>query len=143
MKRQLFRMVAVVGGALLLGVPATAHHSASLKYDPNKPITLQGTVTKVEWTNPHIYFYIDVADERGRVENWAVESGPPNWLYRRGWRRDSLNPGDVVTVEAFAAREPGLRHANSRSVVLADGRRLFSGSNDGLPERTGAQGGRR
>lgn len=143
MTRELLRLVAMVAGALLLGTPATAHHSASLKYDVNKVITLRGTITKVEWTNPHIYFYMDVADERGHVDNWAVEAGPPNWLYRRGWKKSSLNPGDVVTVEGFKAREPGLHHANSRNVTLADGRRLFSGSNDGLPEPTGAQGGKR
>lgn len=139
MKRELLRLVAMVGGALLFVAPATAHHSASLKYDPNNVITLRGTITKVEWTNPHIYFYMDVADERGRVENWAVEAGPPNWLYRRGWKKTSLNPGDVVIVEGFRARKPELHHANSRNVTLADGRRLFSGSNDGLPEGRGRQ----
>jgi hypothetical protein len=123
---------------LVVVAPLAAHHNANAKYDSTKPITLQGKVTKVEWMNPHIYFYIDAADPSGRTGNWAVEGATPNQLYRRGWRRDSLKTGDMVTVEGFMARQAGLRHVNARSVVLADGRKVFSGSNDGLPERAGA-----
>jgi len=128
-------MGVAVCGALFAAAPLVAHHNALAKYDPNKPLTLKGTVTKVEWMNPHIYFYIDAADPSGRTANWAVEGATPNQLYRRGWKRDSLKIGDMVTVDGFRARQPGLRHVNARSVVLADGRKVFSGSNDGLPDR--------
>ena len=110
-----------------------AHHNANAKYDPAKPITLKGKITKVEWMNPHIYFYIDAADPSGKTFNWAVEGATPNQLYRRGWRRDSLKIGDTVTVEGVMARQAGLHHINARTVVLPDGKKVFSGSNeDGL-----------
>ena len=112
---------------------ASAHHAASTKYDEKKPVTLKGAVTKVEWLNPHVYFYIDVKDSNGKVENWAVENAPPNVLYRRGWTKESLKIGDVVTVEGFLPHEEGLHHVNGRSATLADGRKIFSGSGDGLP----------
>jgi hypothetical protein len=132
--KRIFFSILVVGGMLLGTTAAIAHHNGNAKYDSKKPITLKGKVTKVEWMNPHIYFYIDAADQSGRSFNWAVEGATPNQLYRRGWRRDSLKIGDPVTVEGFMAREPGLHHVNARSVVLADGRRVFSGStDDGLP----------
>jgi hypothetical protein len=95
-------------------------------------VTLTGTVTKMEWMNPHIYFYLDVKGDGGRVANWAVEGSPPNTLYRAGWRKDSVKVGDVVTVEGFLARD-GSRLANMRSAVLADGRRVLSGQQDGAP----------
>ena len=112
-----------------------AHHAANTKYDENKPTTLKGTITKVEWMNPHIYFYIDVTDASGRKVNWAVEGAPPNVLYRRGWKKDALKVGDVVTVEGFLPRKDGVHDLNGRSVVLADGRRVFSGAADGLPDQ--------
>lgn len=140
MKRLVFGMFVLVGGLLLAGSPAMAHHNGNAKYDSNKPITLKGKITKVEWMNPHIYFYLDAADQGGKMANWAVEGATPNQLYRRGWRRDSLKIGDTVTVEGYMAREPGLHHVNGRSVVLADGRKVYSGSNDGLPDK-GAEGG--
>ena len=112
---------------------AWAHHAAAAKYDENKPITLKGTVTKLEWLNPHVYFYIDVKDSSGKTVNWAVETAPPNVLYRRGWTKESLKVGDIVTVEGYLPREDGLHHVNGRTATLADGRRIFSGSGDGLP----------
>jgi hypothetical protein len=118
----------VLGFGICLAAPLAAHHNANAKYDPNKPITLKGKVTKVEWMNPHIYFYMDAADQSGKVFNWAVEGATPNQLYRRGWKRDSLKVGDLVTVEAVMARQAGLHHVNGRSVVLPDGRKVFSGS---------------
>ena len=121
-------LLAAACGLLFLTAPLVAHHNANAKYDPNKPITLKGKVTKVEWMNPHIYFYIDAADRSGKTVNWAVEGATPNQLYRRGWKRDSLKVGDTVTVEAVMARQPGLHHVNGRSVVLPDGRKVFSGS---------------
>ena len=122
-----------VVGLVLAAQPAFAHHAGATKYDEKKPVTLKGTVTKVEWMNPHIYYYIDVKDSSGKVINWAVEGAPPNVLYRRGWKKDSLKVGDVVTVEGFLPRQAGLHDINGRTVTLSDGRRVFGGAADGLP----------
>jgi hypothetical protein len=107
-----------------------AHHSFAAQYDRNKPVTLKGTVTKVEWANPHIYFYLDVKTPDGKVENWALEGGAPNALYRNGWRKDSLQVGHVVTVDAWLAKD-GTKLANMRAVVLDDGRQVLGGSSGG------------
>ena len=111
-------------------VPIRAHHSFAAQYDRGKPITLKGTVTKVEWANPHIYFYMDVTTPDGKVEQWAVEGGAPNSLYRNGWRKDSLQAGNVVTVDGWLAKD-GSKLANMRAVVLADGRQVLGGSSGG------------
>ena len=103
-----------------------AHHSFAAQYDRNKPITLVGPVTRLEWTNPHIYFYLDVKDAAGVTTNWAIEGGAPNTLYRAGWRRDSVKFGDVVTVHGFLARD-GSKLVNMQRAVLADGRSVFGG----------------
>ena len=129
---------ALLGASVILGLvcaggSVAAHHAANAKYDMTKSITLVGKVTKMEWMNPHIYFYIDVTDGKGTVTNWAVEGTTPIQLYRRGWKKDALKPGDTVTVEGYMAKEEGLRHINSRNVTLPDGRKVFAGSNDGLP----------
>ena len=125
--------VAVVGiVGLLAAVPLVAHHSFAAEYDADKPIKLTGTVTKVEWTNPHCFFYVDVKNEAsGKTENWGFEMGNPNALLRLGWTRNSLKQGDTVTVEGSRARDGSL-HANARSMVLAStGQRLFAGSSQG------------
>ena len=110
--------------------PLHAHHSFAAQYDRAKPVTLTGTVTKVEWANPHIYFYMDVKTPDGAIEHWAIEGGAPNSLYRAGWRKDSLQVGNVVTVEGSLAKD-GSKLANMRTAVLADGRKVFGASSGG------------
>jgi hypothetical protein len=106
---------------------ALAHHSFSAEYDRSKPVELTGTVTKLEWTNPHARIYIDVKDESGALVNWDFELGPPNGLMRQGWNRNSLRAGQIVTISGFLSKdEPHV--ANARSVSLPDGRQVFTGS---------------
>jgi hypothetical protein len=123
--------VAVVSlaGLLLTALPVVAHHSFAAEYDASKPIKLTGTVTKIEWTNPHCYFYIDVKNETtGSSDNWALELGNPNALLRNGWTPKSVKIGDAVTVEGTRAKDGSLL-GNARSMILmSTGQRLFAGS---------------
>jgi hypothetical protein len=124
-------VVVAVAGLLVAARPVAAHHAFSAEFDADKPVKLTGTVTKVEWTNPHAWFYIDVTDETGKVTNWGLEMGSPNGLMRAGWTRKSMNIGDVVTVEASRAKN-GTPNANARVVTLKNtGQRLFAASSQG------------
>ena len=120
-------LLALAAGVILAAVPVMAHHSFAAEYDSKKPVSLKGIVTKVDWMNPHVYFYMDVTDEKGNIVNWAFEMGPPNGLQRSGWTRNTMKVGDVVTVEGSRAKDgtgqcfdapnaaPGLRHITSGS----------------------------
>ena len=113
---------------VLLVAPLAAHHAFSSEFDANKPIKLTGAVTKLEWQNPHTWFYVDVKDEEGKVTNWGMEMGSPNLLIRAGWSRNSLKTGDVVSVEGFRAKD-GSFIANAQVVILTStGQRLFTAS---------------
>jgi hypothetical protein len=107
--------------------PVLAHHGFSVEFDKDNPLTLTGTVTKMEFMNPHIYFYVDVKGKDGKVVNWAFEGGPPNVIYRQGWRKDTLKPGDVVTVKGFRAKD-GTHLGACSTVKLPDGREISAGS---------------
>ena len=113
----------------LESVRLLAHHSFAAEFDSNKRVTLKGTVTKVDWRNPHIYVYLNVKDDKGGAVEWACEGGPPNVLLREGWTRDSVKEGDSVTIEGALAKD-GSKRCNSRSVNLADGRKVFAGSSE-------------
>lgn len=121
-------MLAGLLGLALGTASAVAHHSASTAYDTDKKITLHGTVTKVEWQNPHVFYYIDVKDASGTVTNWAIEASTPNQLYRRGWRKDDLKIGEMVTLADSSPARNGASKAYGGTLTLAGGRKVFSGS---------------
>lgn len=129
---------AVVFGALIASAPVSAHHSFAAEYDATKPVKLTGAVTKVDWANPHVYFFIDVKDpDTGKVTNWAFEMGAPAVLTRSGWKRSSVKIGDVITIEGTRAKDGG-NHGNARSVIMtATGQKLGAGSSQGSEGRGG------
>ena len=118
---------------VLHAVSASAHHSFAAEYDGKKPTTLSGTVTKVEWTNPHVHFFMDIKDAAGAATQWEFTMGAVNGLFRRGWTKEMLKPGDTVTVDGYLARD-GSRLANARLVTLSDGRKMSGGT---MPDAAG------
>jgi hypothetical protein len=125
---------AVAAALLLTAMRAPAHHAFAAEYDENKRVTVSGTVTKFEWTNPHVWLHIEARDESGKVTSWSFEMGSPNGLARRGWTRTALKEGDQVTVEGYCAKD-GRNVANAGTVTIPDGRKLFGGfqSTPGAP----------
>lgn len=133
MRRTLSVLVAGIG-LLLAAVPVIAHHSFAAEFDANRPVKLRGTVTKMEWINPHSWIHIDVKNSDGSVSKWMVEGGAPNALLRRGWNKQSLLPGTEILVEGFQAKDGALR-ANGRDITFPDGKKLFVGSSGiGAPD---------
>lgn len=130
------RVISALTGALVLqAAQVSAHHAFSAQFDAAKPIRLVGTVTRVEWRNPHTWFYMDVESEDGEVASWGLELASPNLLMRNGWSRESMQQGDEITVEGFHARD-GSNTGNARTVTVnATGQRLFTGSSAAQAER--------
>lgn len=132
------KLALVIAGAglLMAAVPVWAHHAFAAEFDAKKPVKLEGTVTKMEWINPHAWIHIDVKNADGTTTNWMIEGGTPNTLLRRGFTKDSLQPGTVVVVDGYQAKDGSFR-ANGRDVTFADGRKLFIGNanpSEGAPE---------
>jgi len=130
MRKGVVALLALALGIVALAVPALAHHSFAAEFDANKPITVKGFVTKIEWTNPHVWFYIDVKNANGQVENWGFEMGPPHGLQGRGWTRTTMKLGDEVEVAGTRAKN-GSSRGNARTVTMVStGKRLGAASSE-------------
>jgi hypothetical protein len=135
MRAKLAIMIAGVGVLLVLAVvPAWAHHAFAAEFDAKKPVKFKARVTRMEWTNPHVWIHVEVKQPNGTLEKWAIEAGTPNVLYRRGFTKESLAPGTEIMVDGYRAKD-GSRRANGRDLTLPDGRTLFLGSSGtGAPQ---------
>jgi len=118
-----------LAGEILVAAPSFAPHSFMAEFDQSQPVLVEGTATKVQWQNPHTFFYVDVKDKSGKVVSWVLETGSPNALQMRGWMKDSIKPGDRLVVHGYRAKD-GSNLAAARSVTLADGRTIFGGQTD-------------
>ena len=124
------RAVALASVAVIaFAASAAAHHAFSAEFDQNKPVLLEGALTKADWTNPHAWIYIDVKGADGSVVNWAIEMGPPNALLRRGWKKSSMQIGAIIKVEGFAAKN-GKEFANATNITMPDGTKIFAGTDE-------------
>ena len=123
-------VLSAIAAVLVAVVPLAAHHSFSVEYDANKPVSLSGAVTKIEWTNPHARVYVDATDAKGELRNWNLELASPSALARNGWSSRTLRVGDKVKVDGFEGRAQHTYRVNAKSIVLPDGRSLFSGAAD-------------
>jgi hypothetical protein len=132
MKKGLVAFFALALGVIALSAPALAHHSFAAEFDGNKQVTLKGHVTKVEWTNPHVWFYLNVKKADGTVENWGFEMGPPHGLQSRGWTRTTMKLGDEIEVNGSLAKN-GSKRVNARNVVMVStGQKLGAASSEGV-----------
>ncbi len=120
----------VITAMLAAGIPLMAHHSFAAEFDSSKQIKVTGTVTKIDWTNPHVWFYLDIKDENGKITNWGFEMGPPHLLQGTGWTRTTMKLGDTVTVQGSLAKN-GSNRANARAVTTPDGKRMGAASSEG------------
>ena len=127
MRRNYLLLAASIAALSLAAAPLVAHHAFSAEFDANKQVILKGTVTKMEWINPHAWLHIDVKEADGKVTAWDIELGPPNALIKRGWNTSSVPTGLAVVVEGYQAKD-GAKRANGREVTLPDGKKLFAGS---------------
>jgi hypothetical protein len=118
----------IVLGMILVGLPVLAHHSLTAEFDTTKPITFTGTVKKVDWMNPHIYTHVEVKQQNGSTIEYRVEGGPPNALYRNGWRADTLKPGETVTVNGLRAKSETSMNVGQATIKRADGSTVFAGN---------------
>ena len=116
-------------GVLLFTAAAAAHHAFSAEFDQDKPVALEGALTKADWMNPHAWIYIDVKGPDGKVVNWAIEMGPPSALLRRGWKKSSMQVGAIIKVEGFAAKN-GKEFANATNITMPDGTKIFAGTDE-------------
>ena len=124
------RLVLAAGFAVMMATASlTAHHAFSAEFDPDKPVKLEGAITKAEWVNPHAWVYIDVKGPDGKVVNWAVEMGPPNALLRRGWKKSSMQAGTIIKIDGFAAKN-GKEFVNATDITLPDGTKIFAGTDE-------------
>ena len=136
-----FPVLALALVALLSSIPAHAHHSFAAEFDGSKPTRLVGKITRVEWTNPHSYFYVDVVDAKGKVTNWGCEGAGPGALSRRGWKKGDLKLGDTIVVDGYRAKD-GSNLIDARRVTFPDGRSVYGGSpGDGGPGDNGTDQG--